>query len=594
MQVEASDNCLTVAAPLSSSADNSARSSLQQDRQPVGSAQVLHSTLDSHMRCQLDKQQPLQTAVGTEAARLVCPLGTVLQQLLKLSEELMQALDSTYQQNPVSSSPADGQLQRSGSAGVTSCSPRNPVEALLPESCRGVLHLRVALHVGELHAGVVGARRPRYRLLGPALQVVKQAAAAAPDSSITATDTAAEQLRYLGTCLRRVEVHVVWPDGTGSPSGGKHLWLYEAADCAASDGPVMVTAAAAAGRHSSELPILCGLYNTHKVHQAQEAEVQDSKRDMQPSAHGQSRLMQHSQPQSAKPVHCLPKDDFSALLASQQQQLASLMSQLSMWGGTYGSAAQLSSASLEVPGWCDGLAAYGWLSAPWVAAAVPQGAVPGRKSGSWSSAYGGSNSSTPPGRSCSNTSSAADGSYLAISGITSGHGVAAAEAEFASALGALAGWQLGPAELQQILLLQQELEAMQQQLASIQISFSPCTPAVDCQLSGICKSAELGDRQASCNGNRAAQYKLGNGLQPLHCAGKAGEPGLDGLGCTEPTSGTNPVRAAGSSDEGDANVQSNSGPGQLMHSPQGGRADRRSTLGRLFRRKSQEKRRLSG
>lgn len=88
--------------------------------------------------------------------------------------------------------------QRSETPGAR---PHTPLQLLQdPAPCwwQGQLHVQMGLHVGALHGGVVGRRRPRYRLMGPALDVVRLACSAAPDNCTVATAQAAELLLASG------------------------------------------------------------------------------------------------------------------------------------------------------------------------------------------------------------------------------------------------------------------------------------------------------------------------------------------------------------------------------------------------------------
>jgi hypothetical protein len=103
----------------------------------------------------------------------------------------------------------------------------------------GALQLRIAVHVGSLHASVVGARRPRYRLLGPAVHMVKRAAAAAPVNSVVVTEPAALQLLVAGVHgLQALSTNGIQQQGITSSrhQHEKELWLYRAARGSIDDG----------------------------------------------------------------------------------------------------------------------------------------------------------------------------------------------------------------------------------------------------------------------------------------------------------------------------------------------------------------------
>lgn len=89
------------------------------------------------------------------------------------------------------------------------------------------LALRVALHCGPVHSGVVGVRQPRHRLFGGALLDVKAAARAAPENTLVATEPAAQQLTAAGVARGLKPLPLAWrPEGGGAARDGLGpLWL---------------------------------------------------------------------------------------------------------------------------------------------------------------------------------------------------------------------------------------------------------------------------------------------------------------------------------------------------------------------------------
>eukprot|EP00775_Hariotina_reticulata_P013645 gene13645-13768_t len=125
---------------------------------------------------------------------------------------------------------------------------------------KGALQLRIAVHVGSLYASVVGARRPRYRLLGPALHTVKQAAAAAPPNSVVITGAAALQLLVAGIGGLQALAASAGADGpehegsTGQQEE-EQLWLYRAAGVPDGRGGAGVAGTTADGDHVLVPPV---------------------------------------------------------------------------------------------------------------------------------------------------------------------------------------------------------------------------------------------------------------------------------------------------------------------------------------------------
>lgn len=447
---------------------------MQQDQRPSGSFQEL--------------QQPaLPDVIATPAQ--VTPLRAMLQQLLKLSQELLIALGLS-----------DVQLGDQVQLGRTASSASsNPVQAQLPYCCKGVLQLRVALHVGGLHAGVVGARRPRYRLLGPALHLVKQAASAAPANSIVATDAAAVQLIALGMTVTQLGGPWRGADvASGSVGGGidtKQLWLVGTA----------LVGSCSSGTSSRAFGS-CDPGGTAEdieaAGQCQAPRKQQSPAGRpylpSPAVPPQHRAAQHKQLELAQLPSLQQQSTWTSLLVKQQQQLMTLTAQLAAANGISGSTqAQPSSIGLGVSSWLDGVAALGLSATPAEVAGPPSTAavVQPPCSDSHSSAAGSMNSKTAT-RSASYVSSASAeaqplhqpwwgpliGSMSADGGAWwHGQGCTTAGVEFAAALGALASWQLGPAEAQQILMIQQELDQVLQQLAAVTGGSMSCLPSSGCR-----------------------------------------------------------------------------------------------------------------
>eukprot|EP00775_Hariotina_reticulata_P013765 gene13765-13885_t len=129
-----------------------------------------------------------------------------------------------------------------------------------PLSGESALQLRIAVHVGSLYASVVGARRPRYRLLGPALHTVKQAAAAAPPNSVVITGAAALQLLVAGIGGLQALASTAGADGpehegsTGQQEE-EQLWLYRAAGVPDGRGGAGVAGTTADGDHVLVPPV---------------------------------------------------------------------------------------------------------------------------------------------------------------------------------------------------------------------------------------------------------------------------------------------------------------------------------------------------
>jgi len=316
-QVDASDTCLTVAAPISiSSCQNSARSSFQLPvlqlgstpgnstaslpginhgpeataagvaaAQPPGDTQVgLLGALSAPL--------PSQPPAGGAAAAATQPadaLTTALLQLQQMAQELHMWLGiDTPQSNapsPSSSSPtlsasgrAEGSTNPTGGPTAPSTlqqqaaqrqqSPfvsdavrlraRTPLQLLQPSGSQwwtGRVQPRTALHVGPLSAGVVGRRRPRYRLMGPALEVVRQACAQAPHGRTVATAGAAELLMASGVAGVRV---LARPGNRGTSweasCAGQKLWVVRTGEAAAMQSLMQLTDLSAAGEGRGGVP----------------------------------------------------------------------------------------------------------------------------------------------------------------------------------------------------------------------------------------------------------------------------------------------------------------------------------------------------
>lgn len=221
-QIEASDTSLTVAAPPSmGSGQNSARHSFQlpvlpQLSSPGNSGASLHFAAASSTD---PAESPGAAGAASIAGRAAAaaPAGALaagLLQLLQMVQELQAYLNID---SPVSSAgsatPSDAaraaspegqqhQQQEEGAACSSRVRPRTPLQLLRSSQAsqwwHGQLTVHMALHVGPLTAGVVGRRRPRYRLMGPALQVCRQACWQAPPNRTVATCSAADLLTASG------------------------------------------------------------------------------------------------------------------------------------------------------------------------------------------------------------------------------------------------------------------------------------------------------------------------------------------------------------------------------------------------------------
>lgn len=221
MQIEASDTSLTVAAPPSmGSGQNSARHSFQLPVLPQLSSPG-HSGASLHFAA-ASSADPAESPGAAGAASIAgraaaaAPAGALaagLLQLLQMAQELQAYLNID---SPVSSAgsatPSDAaraaspqeqqhQQQEEGAARSSRVRPRTPLQLLHSQASQcwhGQLTVHMALHVGPLTAGVVGRRRPRYRLMGPALQVCRQACWQAPPNRTVATSSAADLLTASG------------------------------------------------------------------------------------------------------------------------------------------------------------------------------------------------------------------------------------------------------------------------------------------------------------------------------------------------------------------------------------------------------------
>jgi hypothetical protein len=198
-QVESTDDCLVVACLISSSCSNSTRTSLQLPPLPAAPAAQgprAGAATGSQPQQQQQQQQQGQGSCAPLAART--SVAAALLQLLQMAQELA------------------GQLGAAASQGS-----QQPATAGPPRWWRGLLGVRVAVHVGPLHAAVVGRRRPRHRLMGAALQEAKQACAAAPLNASVATAEAAQLLSRQGvSSLTPLCLAVGQQPGGASAAGG--------------------------------------------------------------------------------------------------------------------------------------------------------------------------------------------------------------------------------------------------------------------------------------------------------------------------------------------------------------------------------------
>jgi CheY-like chemotaxis protein len=550
LKVEASDKLLMVAAPLSSSAANSARNSMQLPvvQLPEGSTTAAAAAGGSADELQGQQQQG-QSQSGLSAAAQASAAGVSLQRLLLLAQELMQCLDISSEAAPAGcdSTTADAE-QLVLSADPQRAPAIRAAAAALPECCRGALQLRIAVHVGALHAGVVGARRPRYRLLGPALQYVKQACVAAPANTIVATGAAASQLLALGVGGLQ-PLSVAWPetvvDGSSSSSSSsssstQQLWVVTPAaagscgDAAAASrsssdqvhallkAAASAVAAGAAGRvcngdvapaaepclqqqqqqHSSRVSseALQPLVSTPTKHQQQHRSPQVPQHVQSLAAQQQQQqvlpdqqvavlqqLLAASSALSMPPLAWPQQQQLLQQQLLQQQQLlaaAGLTQQVltpTAAGGLQLNCPLLSSSGAVWPGnaplfgsvaWGSGEPANGHCTltqSAGAAAAVAAGASYGCSSASGAS-------TAAPARTVSGASNNSGSSYEVKAGAMQQQqqlfapraGVAGGNAaDLGASLAALAGFQLGADDVQQIMQLQQELDLMQQQVAAL-------------------------------------------------------------------------------------------------------------------------------
>jgi hypothetical protein len=592
LQVEASDKLLMVAAPLSSSAANSARNSLQLPvvQLPDSSTAPATAAAADQLQDQQPGQQQQQQQGQSQSAAQASAAGVSLQRLLLLAQELMQCLDISAEASSSGAAGCDSPTAEDSaeqlvlSPGTVQQQQRTPgvraAAAALPECCRGVLKLRIAVHVGALHAGVVGARRPRYRLLGPALQFVKQASAVAPPNTVVATGAAASQLLALGVSGLQ-PLSVAWPEPAAGLGDGnssmQQLWIVTAA--------AAVEAAAAGSRSSSDKvhallkaaasAVAAGaaskgcngdgvpLVEQQEHLQQQQQQRQSSRISSEslqplvgtPKKHQQQRPVQPQQQMPNQPLVSMPLQQLlvasTALsmppLAWQQQQQQLMQQQLlqqqqllaaagftrqvlapTVANGLPFNCAPVPSFST---GWPAGPPMYGslWgsgepsanghavLAQP-AAAAAP--AAAGASSGS-STASGASTAA--PARTTSGVSNNSGSSYEAKAGSQQqqqhwqlpglfGGPVAngSTAAELNAALAALAGFQLGADETQQIMELHQELDLMQQQVAALTGGgLHWATPTVATAANGV-----------SDNGGSNGLWQCSNGVTP----------GVDGAG----------------------------------------------------------------
>lgn len=247
MQVDSSDTSLAVAAPLSNASNqSSARNSLQLPL--VHLSTPGDSNVSTHLAGSVPEaaaQQQLNgrptgssdAAAARGASLPVRPaLATAVLQLLQMAQELQACLGvdspgsssssgsvspapaqrdaghtrpasassaaggANHRQQPVSCF-ANPAVQQQGGEDAGRARPRTPLQLLQQQPWQwwhGQLQVQVCVHVGPLTAGVVGRRRPRYRLMGPALQDCRQACAAAPANRPAATASAAQLLQSGG------------------------------------------------------------------------------------------------------------------------------------------------------------------------------------------------------------------------------------------------------------------------------------------------------------------------------------------------------------------------------------------------------------
>ena len=90
------------------------------------------------------------------------------------------------------------------------------------------VQLQVVVHYGRLHAAIIGSRRPRYRLIGQAVECARAACRVAPRLCMVATEPAAQKLQQLGVTGLQLHRNTGRPgsnevkiDGGGGPL--KHL-----------------------------------------------------------------------------------------------------------------------------------------------------------------------------------------------------------------------------------------------------------------------------------------------------------------------------------------------------------------------------------
>lgn len=581
-----------MAALLSSSAATSARSSLQHD-------QVRASR----------EMQRLAFPDGADSTVQVTPLSVLLQQLLQMSQELMNTfgLSGAVQQGG-SAQPVDdkqGLAARSiGSAALGSL----PVQ--LPDSCRNALQLHVALHVGELHAGVVGARRPRHRLLGPALQHVKQAVAAAPRNSIVATDAAARQLKALGVRMKPIAagkidlVHI-----KNAAGGDKQLWSLEQHQQASNSSKVQGKGdshneASHQPTQSKDTPTVDKCGTAQQEHQ----QIRDLAPAAAPPTQVDPPIPQQPQPAHA-PFSSQQLGSWATLLLQQQQQLIALAAQLGGFhGGTQLSPAGLGLSSLS---WPSGLPQYGLPGSPNTAAySNTSGTAPQRRLSSGDGSA--SSSEKPAGSNMSTVSSSSAGqqqtprawagllnstSHAYGSTVLGGNGYISAAADLAGALGALAGLQLGPVEAQQLQSIQQEIDALQRQMSAVAAGCMASPPNAGRRGAGDVGTPGTVD---NCQGNgklcgRDSSY--GHARSPVAVASTAP--------CSAPDTSVAPddLQSPAASNAGQLSPRSTSDGGSLPSSRRSsrtpdelvsntGQPGRRSSLGQLFKRRSRKQQTL--
>lgn len=162
-------------------------------------------------------------ADGTKAvSRTNSPQQPQMQQQPSALSSFAQA-SAQIQQQP--------QQQGTAAEGGSRARPRTPLQLLQPQAPQwwhGQIQLHMALHVGPLTAGVVGRRRPRYRLMGPALQVGRQACGEAPANRTVATADAAQLLQASGVqSLKPLGSRGCGGDGRGG-APQLQLWVLSA------------------------------------------------------------------------------------------------------------------------------------------------------------------------------------------------------------------------------------------------------------------------------------------------------------------------------------------------------------------------------